>query len=253
MTPIFLITIGPDDENQDFRTIYRECFGTNPATPLSNEDSSKAASTIRDTLEYWITLKMSENAQPETLILIDGTLRVSHASHDPILQQIIEVTGKREVYLCAVSKQTKATWGGGYPLIPAVNGLAYLHRHSTPWWVKIPLTILDHTQFLPWQHGDIYIARLNEHARAPLKIELPHDYEEKKVQKVMEILTACSDDGRLLGYPYPLIDAHQTVVIERSLVDQIQQDLYQGISKRGVDFKSFQMLFGDYHDDFRRY
>jgi hypothetical protein len=69
----------------------------------------------------------------------------------------------------------------------------------------------------------------------------------------MQALAACAGDGRIPGYPYPLLDAHRTVVIDEPLVTQIQQDIKAGLSKGGVQNRIFEDLFGDLHGDFERY
>jgi hypothetical protein len=69
----------------------------------------------------------------------------------------------------------------------------------------------------------------------------------------MQALAACADDGRIPGYPYPLLDAHRTVVIDEPLVTQIQQDIKAGLAKQGMKNRTFEDLFGDLHGDFERY
>ena len=49
----------------------------------------------------------------------------------------------------------------------------------------------------------------------------------------MQALAACAGDGRIPGYPYPLLDAHRTVAIDEPLVMQIQQDIRAGLSQTG--------------------
>jgi len=69
----------------------------------------------------------------------------------------------------------------------------------------------------------------------------------------MKALAASAGDGRIPGYPYPLLDAHRSVVIDEALVTQIQQDIKSGLAKMGMRNRSFEDLFGDLHGDFERY
>jgi NurA-like 5'-3' nuclease len=69
----------------------------------------------------------------------------------------------------------------------------------------------------------------------------------------MQALAACADDGRVPGYPYPLLDAHRTVTIDQPLVMQIQQDIKARLTKLGIRNRIFEDLFGDLHGDFERY
>ena len=45
----------------------------------------------------------------------------------------------------------------------------------------------------------------------------------------------------------------RTVVIDEALVQQIQQDIKAGLSKQGIQNRTFEDLFGDLHGDFERY
>jgi hypothetical protein len=187
------------------------------------------------------------------MLLRDGPLRVSHASHDPVLSRIEQTCNVRKVDLAGISKQTSATWGGGHPLLPSVYGLATAFGMKAPWWIRIEPSILDHAQFPRWQHGKMYIARLHPRARTPLKIELMKDLPEREAGKIMNRLASCSGDGRIPGYPYPLFDAHRTVVLNEEIVEQARSDLMRRITEIGIERQTFEILFGDYHDEFARY
>ncbi len=253
LSPLKFAVIGPGVENRDFPELYQECFGEEPGTPLGNEDRIKAAGILRDTLEYWVTGQMAGSLEPGALLLRDGPLRVSHASHDPVLTRIEQACNERNIDLAGVSKRTTATWGDGHPLLPSVNGLAKVLEVQAPWWVRIDPAILDHAQFPRWQHGQMYVASLHPRARSPLKIELPKDLSEEKIRVIMDRLAACSGDGRIPGYPYPLFDAHRTVVLTEEVTEQVRSDLMRRITGTGIERQTYDILFGDYHDEFARY
>ncbi|MCX6687555.1 MAG: DNA double-strand break repair nuclease NurA, partial [Methanoregula sp.] len=88
LTRLTFALIGPEANNQDFPILYTDCFGHPPGTELSNEDRSRAAGILRDTLEFWVAEQMARELSPGALLLRDGPLRVSHASHDPVLTRI---------------------------------------------------------------------------------------------------------------------------------------------------------------------
>jgi len=253
LTRLTFALIGPEANNQDFPILYTDCFGHPPGTELSNEDRSRAAGILRDTLEFWVAEQMARELSPGALLLRDGPLRVSHASHDPVLTRIGLACRERDIGLAGVSKRSAATWGGGHPLLPAMYGLAQSYNVQAPWWIRIDPAILDHTQFLQWQHGDMYVACLHSRARSPLKIELLHNIDDGQVRQIMDRLATCSGDGRLPGYPYPLFDAHRTVVLTEDLVEQVKSDLMGCIARSGIDRQTYEILFGDYHDEFARY
>lgn len=253
VTPMKFAIIGPDEENADFPVLYADCFGHPPGKPLSNEDISRAAGILRDTVEYWVTETMTNALSPGALLLRDGPLRVSHESHNPVLIRIALACKDKEIGLAGISKRSAATWGGGHPLLPAVFGFAKTHAIKAPWWIKIDPAILDHAAFPQWQHGEMYVACLHPRSKGPLKIELPCGICTETATGIMNRLAGCSADGRIPGYPYPLFDAHRTVVLSEEIVEQVKGDLLGRLAEAGIDRQTYEILFGDYHDEFRRY
>ncbi len=253
VTPLTLVTIGPGHRNTDFDELFEECFGTPPHKGLDNADPERATAILRDTLEYWVTLQTAKTLPAGALLLMDGALRVSSQNHEPVLADIIKTAGERNLLLAAVAKRTRATWGGGHPLLPALSGLVEKLGFTGPWWAKIDGHLLDHAEYRQGRHGEIYAASLHPQYSRPLKMELPKGTGIDTAGKTFAAMAACADDGRIPGYPYPLLDAHRTVVIDEALVQQIQQDIKAGLSKQGIQNKTFEVLFGDLHGDFERY
>jgi hypothetical protein len=253
ITPITLVTIGPGHRNLDFDEMFLDCFGAPPHKRLDNNDPERASDILRDTLEYWVALQTATTLPEGALLLIDGALRVSSQNHEPVLNDIVRIAQERDILLAAVAKRTRATWGGGHPLLPAIGGLVEQLGISGPWWTKIDQHLLDRTEYRQGRYGEIYIASLHPRMSRPLKMELPKGTGEQAVAATMQALAACADDGRVPGYPYPLLDAHRTVTIDQPLVMQIQQDIKAGLSKQGIQNKIFEDLFGDLHGDFERY
>lgn len=253
ITPLTLVTIGPGHRNTDFDELYRDCFGTPPHKGLDNADHERASAILRDTLEYWVALQTAKTVPEGALLLIDGALRVSSQNHEPVLADIIRTAQERNLLLAAVAKRSSATWGGGHPLLPAVGGLAAQFGVTGPWWTRIDDHLLDHTEYHQGRHGQIYVASLHARMSRPLKMELPKGASDEEEAVTMKALAASAGDGRIPGYPYPLLDAHRSVVIDEALVTQIQQDIKSGLAKMGMRNRSFEDLFGDLHGDFERY
>ncbi|MFA4860692.1 DNA double-strand break repair nuclease NurA [Methanoregula sp.] len=253
ITPLSVISVGPEEENEDFKILMSDCFGIFPETNLKNNDAEKVSEILRDTLEYWIALQQTKQLPKGSLLLLDGALRVTDQNHDPILQKIIQTAQDRGVLLAAITKRTHATWGGGHPLLPTVGGMARKFGMSGPWWVRINEHLLDSAVYKRGRQGDLYVASVHPSKNFPLKMELPKGTDEKTVELIMNSIVACSDDGRIPGYPYPLLDAHRTVVIDKTVMEQIRQDLMKGFSSHGLNKEIFDLLFGDIHDDFKRY
>jgi hypothetical protein len=253
ITPLTLVTIGPGHRNMDFDALFEECFGIAPHRGLDNSDPERASAILRDTLEYWVALKTAHLLPGGALLLIDGALRVSNQNHEPVLADIIKTADERGLLLAAVAKRTRATWGGGHPLLPALSGLVAELGITGPWWTKIDGHLLDHAEYRQGRHGEMYVASLHPDYSRPLKMELPKATGTGTAGKTMQALAACADDGRIPGYPYPLLDAHRTVAIDEPMVVQIQQDIKAGLSGQGIRSRRFDDLFGDLHGDFERY
>jgi hypothetical protein len=253
ITPLTVVSIGPEEESEDFKVLMNDCFGIFPGKGLKNSDSERVSAILRDTLEYWIAHHQAKTLPEGALLLLDGALRVTDQNHDPILQEIIRTAQNRGVLLAAITKRTHATWGGGHPLLPAVGGLVRESGMTAPWWIRIDEHILDSEVYKRGRHGDLYVASIHPSKIFPLKLELPKGTDEQTVEMIMCSIAACSDDGRIPGYPYPLLDAHRTVVIDQTLTEQIRQDLMRGFTSQGMNKEIFDLLFGDIHDDFKRY
>jgi hypothetical protein len=252
-TPLMLVTIGPGHRNADFDELFRECFGAPPHKGLDNADPERASAVLRDTLEYWVAQQTAGVLPAGSLLLLDGALRVSSQNHESVLAGIIETAAERGVLLAAIAKRTRATWGGGHPLLPALAGLVAEYGIDAPWWTRIDPHLIDHTEYRQGRHGEIVVASLHSAVNRPLKLELPKGTDDRTAAATMQALAASAGDGRIPGYPYPLLDAHRAVAITEELVSQIQQDLRAGLTKQGIQHRRFEDLFGDLHDEFERY
>ena len=252
-TPLFLVFSGNAEAAGDFSRMYRECFGTEPFKQLEGDETDLVALLTRDTLEYWIALRVLESLDRGDLLALDGALRVSHEILNPILTDLIDQARRKGVLLAAVAKRTAATFAGGYPLLPAVSSFAEMAGIPSPWWLKVDDEVLDQMRFSQWQHGEVYIASFHSYQAVPLKIELPRGLPPSEAGRAMAFLAGCADDGRIPGYPFPLLEAHRTVVINEDITGKIRQDIQAILSQQGFDHTHYLVMFGDYHDEFRRY
>jgi hypothetical protein len=252
-TSLRLVGIPAQGECRDFVDMYRECFSEAPDTPLRGDDRSGPAGVIRDTLEYAAALETIEQLGGGDVLLLDGSLRVSHASHLPVLREMLRTAGSRGVLVGAVTKHTQLTWEDGHPLVQAVSGWADRLGVAAPWYVAIPSSLLDGIPHQQWGRGLIYVAKLHPRALTAFKVEIPDYAAPEDVERIFTACAAYADDGRIPGYPYPLMDAHRTVCIGEDTVDQIRQDLIRGFAAVGMNRNEFHQIFGDYHEEFARY
>lgn len=255
-TPLYTVAVHQGGCNEDFAALFSDCFASLPKAPLGHDDPVKNAAVMRDTLEYWVAMEMAENLGAGDLILIDGTLRVRHASHDEILIRLMNLCSLRGILLAAVTKRTALTWGGGHPIVPAAEGLARKFAVPEPWAVRISGRddLVDREVSHPWkQRGEQYITRLHRRSPRAFKVEVPGHVNRDMVVQTFSGLAAYADDGRITGYPYPLLEAHLTTKIGKDTVDQVRQDLMRGMAEQGMSHVEYMQYFGDYHDEFDRY
>ncbi|HXW98311.1 MAG TPA: DNA double-strand break repair nuclease NurA, partial [Methanomicrobiales archaeon] len=132
VTPLRLATLGQEAKHGSFASLYRECFGTDPEATVDDDEPARTAGILRDTLEYWVALKTAERLGAGDLLALDGALRVTHASHDRVMLDLVRTCAARRVHLCAVTKRSAVTWGGGLPLVSAARSLAESHAISPP-------------------------------------------------------------------------------------------------------------------------
>ncbi len=252
-TPIRLVRLGMENEVEDFISIYERCFGSPPESGLPGDDRSDAVGVIRDTLEHSAALHALDRIGAGDLLLLDGGLRVSHASHRPVLNDLLVKAGANGALVAGVSKHSTVTWGDGLPLVLSVDRYARRCGIRPPYYVRIPEELMDRHRYGQWQRGVVYVAKLHPRTPRAFKIEVPDYADEKAVRDTFQACAAYADDGRIPGYPYPLLDAHRKVRITEDIRENIYNDLIAEMNRTGMNREDFVQLFGDYHDEFNRY
>ena len=255
-TPLSIVTVNPGPGNEDFDALFYDCFHRPPKVHLDHDDTERNAAVIRDTLEYRVAMEMAADLDTGDLLVLDGTLQVRHASHDEIVESLLNLCNLRGVLIAAVTKRTSLTWGGGYPIVPAAEGLARNLCIPEPWYICVSATdgLLDRRETSAWkQRGEQYVARLHPRADRAFKVEVPRYYSPERVKEVFSALASFAGDGRVTGYPYPLLDAHITTRIGKDAVEQVRQDIIRDMDRLGMNFADYTGIFGDYHDEFDRY
>jgi hypothetical protein len=253
VTPIRTVTLGQEARDGSFSGLYHECFGTDPEATVRDDEPARTAGVMRDTLEYRAALTTAERLGRGDLLVLDGALRVTHASHEPVLLRLIRACAKRGIHLCAVTKRTAITWGGGLPLVPAALSLAKSYSITPPWVLRVGNDGLDVTPYRQWRHGVPCVAALHPGSPLAFKIEVPEPTGDDALGEIISRLAGWSDDARVTGYPYPLLDAHRSARIPADALQQVRNDLLAGMGRSGFDARRFQDLFGDLHDEFARY
>ncbi len=250
-TPLRLPRLSAADIPAEYMRMYMECFSDEPENPVEDEPS-RAASVFRDTLEYWAAKETISELDEGDCLMLDGSLRTSHASHDPVISGIVRDCGNKGIHLISVSKRNSLTWDG-YPLGIALDAVASDFGIRAPWYIEVPEDIPDQKRHEQWRRGRTYIARLHNSSGIILKAEVPKYADLEYVHRAISACAGYSGDGRIPGYPYPLMEAHRECCITREIADIIRQDIIGKINGNGFTRMRYNQLFGDLHDEFARY
>ncbi|TAJ44265.1 DNA double-strand break repair nuclease NurA [Methanofollis fontis] len=252
-TPLRLVRIGPEKTNEGYEDLYFECFGDDPLEPLENEDRSRAAAVLRDTLEYWTLSRVAAILGEGDVLLIDGTLRVNHGALRQVMKRILTDARRKGVHIAAVTKAATSTWGDGIPIVQSAEALARESGIHGPWYLEIPPHLLDAVHHREWHFESVYVASLHRCSPRAFKVDLPEGCGTTEVSAVFSALSAYADDGRVTGYPYPLFDAHRLAAITADQTESVRQELRGRMAGMGMQESDYTSYFGDYHDEFARY
>lgn len=250
-TPLRLPRLSAADVSEEYKRLYRECFDKEPQNPVE-DDPSRAASVFRDTLEYWAAKQTINELDKGDCLMLDGSLRTSHASHDPVISDIVRDCGNRGIYLISISKRNSLTWNG-LPLGITLDAAASELGIGAPWYIEVPDNMPDQKRHEQWHRGRTYIIRMHNASGIVLKAEIPKYADEVYVEKAISACADYSGDGRIPGYPYPLMEAHRECCITQEIADIIRQDIIRKIDGIGYDLMRYNQLFGDIHDEFSKY
>ncbi|MCQ1538154.1 DNA double-strand break repair nuclease NurA [Methanocalculus taiwanensis] len=232
---IFRIGEGQDE---DYAELYSEYFGRIPDASLEKGNTLAAEAAFRDTIEYGLAAIAARTSEPGTLLLLDGALYAEHPSHTAILAEIQQTCRERGLLLAAVTKNAGATWDGVHPIVPSAMRAAGELGIRPPWYLKV-------------EEG--YVACLHPRAKRAFLVTVPDDYSEQEVAAVFSALASYAGDGRVVGYPYPLMDAHRQAVIRSDQVQRIRHDIIAGCSTQSINSVGYEEILGDYHDELNRY
>ncbi|RQD85093.1 MAG: hypothetical protein D5R96_00400 [Methanocalculus sp. MSAO_Arc2] len=236
-TPWRVFRIG-EGQDEDYSEIYHEFFGREPDIPLAAGDTTASEAAFRDTIEYGLALVAARESVSGTLLLLDGALYAEHPSHKDILDEIIRTCQKRGLLLAAVTKNASATWDGIRPLVPAAMKAGVLLGAPPPWRIRVP---------------EGHVACLHQKSNRAFLVSVPEDYGEDDISAVFSALASYAGDGRIIGYPYPLVDAHRHAAIRSAQVQRIRHDIIAGCSTQSIRSFEYEEILGDYHDELNRY
>lgn len=184
---------------------------------------------LRQIEEHLLARKVIEKLERDDIILIDGSFEMDE-SIAPIARENFKRAHKKGITIVGVSKNSGLCINN----IPVSN------------WVKRNGDKLFSMQrwYYPLFEG-CYIVKFHPLSRFVFRVDI--DRKDHDVQKVLGAIAVMCNDICFLGYPYPLADIHNHVVIKSHDSFVIQLKLQEMAIKKGFTLEEWETLFSDYH------
>ena len=170
-----------------------------------------------------------EASADDALLLLDGALTSPHAPARDALRLVLDRADAAGVTVAAVAKRS-ALARDGAPLLPA------LMRDSPDGCWRAPLDCDS--------LGTPGAVRLNPASEWAFRLDVAGgDY-----GAVAASLAGLARDAVYPGYPWPLAQAHNLVIIDGDLTDALRQALQGAALEQGLAPGAWDVLFSDYHE-----
>ena len=188
------------------------------------------------------------------IILIDGSLKASINRLDVLFQSVLEKAVDKGIHFVGISKRSTLRLNH-MPLIPKVKKVGESQFAKKYWFCQIFEEEPEDTELEDdtadkgssgQQFGKRYIVKYHPLTRFVFRTDV-NRLEKRDPELLFSKIGQYSSDPSYLGYPYPLADIHNQVVITRALRDDMVYRL-QGIAmEKGIGLGDWEDLFVDFH------
>ncbi len=229
--PLEVRLLEADTFADEWSECYREATGRLPSE--QPPDLQAALEWLRELAETEAALAALEAlaiaGAPGSLLLLDGALTSPHAPARDALRLVLDRADAAGVTVAAVAKRSSLARDGA-PVLPA------LMRDSPDGCWR---TALDCDSL-----GKSGAVRLNPASEWAFRLDVAGgDY-----GTVAASLVALARDAVYPGYPWPLAQAHNLVLIDGDLTDALRQALQGAALEQGLAPGAWDVLFSDYHE-----
>lgn len=210
--------------------------GYNPSVP------ARAVDDLRWLAEWRLVEDLIERAEPDSLVLLDGSLRGHPAFDLEHQQRIMRLAAERKIHVAAVTKQSSLSVNNSFPLDSGAGESSSSKSNARLWYRRLNHDLPETSGWL----GNIFLARLHPYADKPYRVDI--NRYDGDIGDIFSALIAISDDIEFAGYPYPLAAAHRLARIDGMLRNHICETLERALER--VDFPRdlWQYLSEDMHD-----
>ncbi len=209
---------------------------------------------LRTFAEWEMVQELVAKLDQDDIILIDGSLKASINRLDVLFQNVLEKAVDKGIHFIGISKRSTLRLNH-MPLIPRVKKMGEQQFPKKYWSCQISdedITDVESDQMdndkgsTRQQFGKRYIVKFHPLTRFVFRTDINRLDRSDPHQLFIKISKYCSDPA-YLGYPYPLADVHNQVVITRALREDMVYRM-QGIAlEKGIGLGEWEDLFIDFH------
>jgi len=221
MSPIDVFQLGFHNSEEIYERKYEDIFGEKPVR-MGETDPKYMVQRIRTLEEYRYAFLALEELNKGDILLVDGALRGDRHTPDIAIKMLSERAQDRGVSVAGISKNSGMSMSG-LPLIPMIEFEA---EKSGPkrWFTRISGRISGGKE-------EVYAVKYNPMGESAFRTDL---ISLERAGDVFGKIAWYSNDVAYPGYPYPLADIHNEVIIRSGTVEDISSRFYFEAARKGM-------------------
>ncbi|MDD4308055.1 MAG: DNA double-strand break repair nuclease NurA [Thermoplasmata archaeon] len=235
-----LLHLSSGDIGGAYSIFFSKIVGT--GAPDAPRGLDEAVGRIRALLEWnQVENVLKGEIAPGTVLSFDGALWAGIRGIDVLISRIVSLARDRGVILCGISKRSMLTHESR-PLIPAIQMASKTKMPDAAWLYPVQVTDSNAKLF-----GDVHVAMLHPRSQYAFRVDLslPNGV---TAEDAFGQLAYHSIDPGYVGYPYPLVRAHNDVAFSKSEIEDLRRMLRAEALRKGMDPAEWQMTFQDFHE-----
>ncbi len=234
-----LISLSPSNLEKVYSGYYQDIVGGEPQDiPRTIEEG---VGRIRSLMEWQEIILALESMEEGSVLAFDGALWAGIKGSEVLLHRLIDLCREKAIMLCGVSKRSALAYNG-MPAIPMIQILGEALNPDSPWYFKLDIEGGQDKLF-----GEPYVVSLASRSEYVFKVDvsLPDGME---AVDLFERLAGYANDPGYMGYPYPLVKAHNNVAFSRTEIENIRHLMEREAARSGMDMSKWHLSFQNFHE-----
>ncbi len=228
ISPIDVFHIGFQNSEEIYADRYEEIFGERPAK-MGETDPKYMLQRIRTLEEYRYAFKAIQMLNEGDILLVDGALRGDLHTPEIAIRMLSEMAQDKGISVVGISKNSGMSIGM-MPLIPFLDTKASAEGYGR-WFTRISGRVSGGKE-------EIFVVKYNPLGESAFRTDV---ITLEKVENIFGRIAWYCDDVAYLGYPYPLADVHNEVIIKKGVVEDVSSRFRVSAMMNGLDMPE------DYH------